>query len=327
MTHETVTDSGLVEDGELLCYCMRTGRGDFCSFVAARPEMSLEEACEATGVGMLCTSCLLNAEMAFTSAREAGETGTDTKPLARQPAVRSAFPRRGEIVDFIIRHSPRVPAPFVSRCPILTAPGVRTVLSVSNAVPATIGPRSARFRVHASVRRADGSEVHRFDASIDPGERCDFDLSEGLGESTSGDFAAGAAIVTLQAGNRGFKGTVRPHFRIVTSRASAAVHTSNAGARASTPHIYSRRRADERHYVHVQNAATRPSHIRLTLSPLGDAAPVTIERDLAPLGSALIALPALDAAFVEATVRADALQRAYFITADADLARVSVDHI
>ena len=46
MAHETMTDSAtpLADDGELLCYCMRIGRSDFCSFVAARPEMSLEEA-------------------------------------------------------------------------------------------------------------------------------------------------------------------------------------------------------------------------------------------------------------------------------------------
>lgn len=324
---DTDNDTTLVTDGELLCYCTQTGRGDFMAFAAAKPDMNFEGACEATGVGMLCTSCLLNAELAFTQARETGAAHVaDAKPGARSQR-KWGLPRRRDIVDLAIQHSPRVPAPFESRCPILSGPDVRTVLSVSNAVPAPIGPRSARFRVRASVRAANGEQVRMLEATIQPGERCDFDLSEALGAPPSNTLTAGSAIVSLLARDRGFKGTVRPHFRIVTPTASSAVHTSNAGARATTPHIYSQRKSGEHRYIYIQNAEKREAECIIALTPLAGGQAETFTRSLAPLGSALVELPPVGDGFIEAHARSATLQRSYFILADADLRRISVDHI
>ncbi|MGE0254645.1 MAG: hypothetical protein AB7N54_04160 [Alphaproteobacteria bacterium] len=323
---------GVPEAADLLCYCKGTTTGQFAALVAARPEASLAELCQDTGIGLVCTSCLLNAEMLFTRTRRDGARA-DGGAAAREPAAQARRSWRARLAALAER-LPRVPERRVSVCPVLAGHGVRTVLNVSNAIPRTIGPRSARFHVRAVVRDGDGTSRGAIARIVAPGERLEADLSALFGDADGDALRVGMARITLRPLDDRYNGMVRPHFQMRTEHACAAVHTANAASHFAAPHLYSARRAGERRFVHVHNAETRPARVRLHIAAVtgGDGAERTLEQTLSPLGSALIEMPDVAAGHAAGAIRSVAvestgIQRSYFVVADAGFRRLSVDHI
>src|SRR5690242_1942724 len=124
------TPAVAADDPELLCYCKSWTRSRFSDYARERPEASFDEVCLETGVGMVCTSCLLNAELVFTDARRAGPLHAG-KAATQGRRQRLRLPSKGQIIDWLVRQSPLVPGRFESVSPIIAAPGLTTLLHVS----------------------------------------------------------------------------------------------------------------------------------------------------------------------------------------------------
>lgn len=316
------------DDPELLCYCKTWTRTQFTDYARANSDASFDEVCLSSGVGMVCTSCLLNAELVFTEARRAGPSAQDGKTASHAQAAKMRLPTKGEIIDWLVRHSPLVPGRFESVSPIVAGPGLTTLLHVSNAVPAPIGPKSAKFRVEVECRDADGRVLAEFADEIASGQTMVRDLSTFLpGEG----LRCGGARVTLVACDRRYKGTVRPHFVLRARESLAGVHTANASRGVTTPHVFSRRRPDERHFMYVRNAEAFTIDARVETETLDGGATEHQSHRLSPFGSALIELAAPvgapgDVLYVT-RLTADGRQRSYFFCATHDLTQVSADHV
>jgi hypothetical protein len=317
--------SSAADDPELLCYCKTASRAQFAADVTNRPDASFAQVCEDTGVGMICTSCLLNAEVVFWDARRSGSPAATGWPSRSGESRGLHWPSRGEIAAWLVKHSPLVPGRFESVCPIIGADGLATELVVSNAIPTSIGPRSARFAIEVEVRNSDGRIAATLDGDIRPGEMWTRDLAALL--PASAGTRCGSARIALTARDRGFKGTVRPHFVMRGRSGIAAVHTANASRNHSTPHLFSRRRADERHFAHVRNCTDVEMTCVARISP--ESAGSAIERTctLPPFGSAMLDLDGPDRGIQSVEVECSGLQRTWFVTAAADFSKVSVDHV
>jgi hypothetical protein len=316
------------ENPELLCYCKTWTRAQFAEYSRANADASFDEVCLGSGVGMVCTSCLLNAELIFTEARRAGPAGGGGTGGAGAKRQKLRWPTKGEMVDWLVRHSPLVPGRFESVSPIIAGPGLTTVLHVSNAFPAPIGPKSAKFRVEVECRDADGHLVEEFAEEVSSGHTLSRDLSASLpGEA----LRCGGARVTLVAQDRRYKGTVRPHFVLWARQSVSAVHTANASRGQTTPHIFSRRCADERHFIYVRNAESVAIDAEIETEALDGSTTERQSRRLPPFGSALIELTAHSnapaGALYVTRLKAGGLQRSYFVCATRDLAQVSADHV
>lgn len=317
--------SDTTDDPELLCYCKTASRTQFADDVRKRPGASFAQVCEDTGVGMICTSCLLNAEVVFADARRSG--GIVATVQADTPGASRGFhlPSRGEIASWLVKRSPLVPGRFESVCPVIGADGLATQLVVSNAVPTPIGPRSARFAIEVEVRDAGGRVAATLDGEVRPGEVWESDLEALLpaGEGTR----CGSARIALTARDRGFKGTVRPHFVMRGRSGIAAVHTANASRNVSTPHLFSRRRDDERHFAHVRNCTDTEATCIARVSPESGGRAFDRSCTLPPFGSAMVDLDGPDRGLQSVVVESTGLQRTWFVTASPDFSKVSVDHV
>lgn len=323
MTAPRTAETG---DPELLCYCVGWSRARFAAHVQAAPEADFARACETSGVGMVCTSCLLNAEVAYTEAKRAapsGAAGSSAKTGARVWRL----PSRGEVADWLVAHSPLVPGKFESVCPAIAGKDFTTILTVSNAIAPPVGAKSARFGIEVELRDADGKIAAALSGEAAQGQTWHTDLGAALAPAPDGEIACGSARIVLGALDRGYKGMVRPHFSIRARRGSAAVHTANASRNASTPHVFSARRAGERHFVHVRNCEARALTCRVDLRAVDGGETVETRRVLSAWGSAMIELAPRGGGLHSAHVVCDGLQRTYFVSADADMARVSVDHV
>jgi hypothetical protein len=175
------------------------------------------------------------------------------------------------------------------------------------------------------VRDSDGRIAATLDGDIRPGEMWMRDLAALLpaGDGTR----CGSARIVLTARDRGFKGTVRPHFVMRGRSGIAAVHTANASRNHSTAHLFSRRRADERHFAHVRNCTDAEMACVARISPESGGAPIERTRTLPPFGSAMLDLDGPDRGIQSVTVECSGLQRTWFVTAAADFSKVSVDHV
>lgn len=315
------------DDPELLCYCVGWSRTQFAEHVRAAPAADFARACESSGVGMVCTSCLLNAEVVYTQAKRTAPSTAATGRTAGAEQRGWHWPSRGEIADWLVRHSPLVPGDFESVCPAIKADGLTTELVVSNGVAPPVGARSARFSVDVELRNADGVVAGKYAGTAAPGATWRVDLGAALQDAPAGGVACGSARIVLRALDRGYKGMVRPHFAIRARRGSGVVHTANASRNASTPHVFSARRTGERHFMHVRNCEARGLACRVDVVPLDGRKAVEIRRDLPAFGSALIELEPNGAGLHSAQVTCDGLQRTYFVAADRELERVSVDHV
>jgi len=315
------------DDPELLCYCKSWTRTRFSDYARERSELSFDEICLGTGVGMVCTSCLLNAELVFSDARRAGPLSAD-KIKVRTPRQRFRLPTKGQIIDWLVKHSPLVPGRFESVSPIIAAPGLATLLHVSNAVPAPIGPRSASFRVEVECRDAEGHLINEFAENVDCGQTLIRDLSADL---PGNGLRCGGAKVTLVARDRRYKGTVRPHFVLRGRQSLSGVHTANASRGETTPHVFSCRRSGERHFIYVRNAEPNAIDAHVETESLKTGAIERQTRRLPPFGSALVELTtstvASDDSLYVARLAAGGRQRSYFLCATGDLSQVSADHV
>jgi hypothetical protein len=198
---------------------------------------------------------------------------------------------------------------------------------VSNAVPAPIGPKSAKFRVEVVCRDGEGKVIGEFAEEIASGQT----LIRSLSDYLPGDgLRCGGARITLVARDRRYKGTVRPHFVLRARESLAGVHTANASRGTTTPHVFSRRGDGERHFVFVRSAEPVAIDARVDTEPLDGGATERQVRRLAPFGSALIELDAPGTArdkLYVTRLSAGGRQRSYFICATKDLAQVSADHV
>lgn len=318
--------SAVHDDPELLCYCKTASRAQFADDVRKRPDASFATVCEETGVGMICTSCLLNAEVVFADARRSRGPAMAALPGRTDRSRGFHIPSRGEIVSWLVKRSPLVPGRFESVCPVIGADGLATELVVSNAVPTSIGPRSARFAIDVEVRDAAGRIAATLDGDIRPGEMWMRDLAAYL-PSGDGGTRCGSARIALTARDRGFKGTVRPHFVMRGRSGIAAVHTANASRNHSTPHLFSRRLADERHFAHVRNCTDVEMTCAARVSPESGGSAIERSCTLPPFGSAMLDLDGPDRGIQSVEVVCSGLQRTWFVTAAADFSKVSVDHV
>lgn len=322
----------LDNDPELLCYCEQVSQVRFAHLAAERPDESFAELCERTGVGMACTSCLINAEVAFATARTTMRPHSDALTAPAESRQRMRLPDKAALVERLLALAPSVPAAQSSVCPIVVGNGLGTTLSVSNAYPAPIGPESAPYRLTIEVRDAAGALRNRSRHDIAPGERCDVRVSDWL-EAIPGTLVIGTARLILRALEKKYRGTVRPHFSITAAHSSAAVHTANAASHHTSLHLVSRC-GDDRNYVHVFNAENRPGFVRVRLGNLAGDTLETKECRLPAFGSAMLPLGNPAAAcntdelpVFTVQVEADTIQRSWFIVTDRDSSRVSVDHI
>lgn len=316
------------DDPELLCYCRSWTRARFAEFAVENAEATFDEVCLSSGVGMVCTSCLLNAEVVFTEARRDGARKGSNNNIAQEQVRKFRLPTKGEVIDWLIKHSPMVPGRFESVSPIVAGPGLTTLLHVSNAVPAPIGPKSAKFRVEVECRDSEGRLLKEFADEISSGQTLIRDLSQYLpGEG----LRCGGARITLVARDRRYKGTVRPHFVLRARGSVAGVHTANASRGTTTPHVFSRRCPDERHFMYVRNAEPSAIDVRVETESLKSGVTERLSRKLSPFGSALIELAppvrgGQDGLYV-ARLSAGGRQRSYFFCATRDLSQVSADHV
>lgn len=323
MTAPRITE---VDDPELLCYCVGWSRTRFAAHVQAAPEADFARACETSGVGMVCTSCLLNAEVAYADAKR---TTPAEAALSSAKAGASVWrvPMRARIADWLVKHSPLVPGRFESVCPAIASADLTTILTISNAIAPPIGAKSARFGIEVELRDSDGRIAAALSGEAAQGETWRADLGAALAPAPAGQIACGSARIVLRALDRGYKGMVRPHFSIRARRGSAAVHTANASRNASTPHVFSTRRPGERHFMHVRNCEARELTCRVDLRSVDAGDATETSRVLPAWGSAMIELAPSGGGLHSAHVVCDGLQRTYFVSADADLGRVSVDHV
>ncbi len=214
---------------EILCPCDNVSHETFRKAVLASPRASFEAVCEDSVVGQKCTSCLLDAESIFSEATSRQGDAVDDIRRARRRFTLS----KHDIYAAIDRLSPKTPFVRDSIMPIIAGRGVRTVVSISNAMIKAIGARSPDFRIQADMYDGTGTIYRSQEALVTVGNRVDLDTSAGLSEADGEHFVTGSCRVRLEACSPGYFGTIRPHFAVITPLAMTAVHGQGRGRTGS----------------------------------------------------------------------------------------------
>ena len=325
---------------ELLCYCdVGIDYATFENLTSNNPQMSFEEVCGSLGVGERCTACLLNAEAAFyrasankvtskvAEARRAKRTGNAGFALSDWQAwKRGAY----SLVDSAL---PWLTFPRVEVAPIVRAKGLSTKLVVSNAYPDALGCRSARQRVSFRCRDSAGNVFREETHDLEPGDRMEHDISDGLPCEDAQDLSAGSCWIYMDAVGSGYSGSTRPHFNLITSSSVTALHTQRANGPESF-FVTAYRRAGERQFLLHLNIKKRPLDVACTVSHTENPNVTrTFPRRIAPLGGDVFELPFAelseqwsDGYFLIHNKTSTTIRR-LLLVADHDLTGVSADHI
>jgi bacterioferritin-associated ferredoxin len=307
-----------------LCFCAHVSRAAFLEAVWRAPDASFDALCRQTGVGMVCTSCLLNAEDSYVHA------ATHRPAVAPKNQARSAGAGLGlkrRLYRALDALSPSVPIRLGGIAPLFAGEGVRTVVTVANSVPEAVGRRSSTFSVRMVCRDSAGRVVAKHRARLEPGVRLDIDASEGL--PLSGEaLVTGAAFLRILAEAPGYRGTIRPHFLIIGPRSLSAVHTQGNGKREGGFHSVIG--PGERQYLSLVNCAAR--EIGATVASGVPGQPTRTERvTIGAYGAALVrvgkGLAAREAAPLAVRFSADAPVRPHAIVAGGSPPRLSADHL
>jgi len=335
---------GSYRKDELLCYCdgmgvdgHGIGHEEFRIGVWSNPHLGFEEICTKLNIGQRCTACLLNIENAFYEAfrtRPEGYTGEAPALDRTRPARKRPFstPKQSlfGLIDKVMPERPRTRLHLV---PVVAAENMRTVLTLSNRYPHSIGAKSAPYRYRAEVHNESGAIVQVEELVLQAGERADVEVTTKI-EAQRGDaeITTGSCWVFQYALGKGTLGSTRPHFKLVGRNGVSAVHAQVTNTPSRTQ-VLSRANTDERHFIHVTNPYQQPLDAVVTVAPLSDPETTkTIDVPLTPTGSALVELPNLGSRDHPSTelylagLSSSRRRRGHIMIADHKMTMMSADH-
>lgn len=328
----------------LLCFCDEAGperRGishdEFRIAVWGHPALSYEELCEKFDVGIRCTACLLNVESAYYEAYRTRPANFVASPNTDISTRKSPDP--GEPLDFkralyrlVDGILPLRPMTRLQILPVIAADGLRTVLTLSNQFPRSIGATCAPFSYRVEIRDGQGQILRRESLVLAPGESRDIDISAPLSDIRgSKEIVTGGCWIYQTPTGLGFLGSTRPHFKLVGKNGVSAVHTQTTNPPVGT-HFLARANASERHFIHMTNPLKEIMASTTTVAPYSGPGEETIYTELPPLGSVSIEIPPLDssikggAPFYRITNKSAHRRRAHILIANSDLTTMSADH-
>jgi bacterioferritin-associated ferredoxin len=322
---------------DVLCYC-----GDgvmaaaFERAVRAAPESSFEDVCRALGVGQKCTACLLDAESVYYAASGGAARASAAKAVFSAQLAPTGFAGgfRARLLRALDRALPNLPKPRREIAPVLAGAGLTTLLAVSNQFPEKMGPRSAPIVVRLQTRDGRGAVVQRSRRVVRAGERLDLDLGEPLrGTAPTGGLAHGSCWIDIGTIGRGYVGSTRPHFILLTSRSACNLHTQAKNGKTQAL-IVMRDNSSERQFVSHVNLSGEPARVVCRLRPMeAPECELRLERAIAPRGADLLELPVCERAgrpvrgLYELLFESDRSVRRHWLAATADLGRISADHV
>jgi len=329
---------------DLLCYCdgmgvdgHGIGHDEFRIGVWSNPNLGFEEICVAMNIGQRCTACLLNIETAFYEAfrtRPEGYTGPAAHGQKTMSSRKQPFSTpKQSLFGLIDKVMPQRPRTRLHLVPVVAAENMRTVLTLSNRYPHSIGARSAPYRYRAEVHNESGAIVQVEELTLQAGERADVEVTTKIeAQRGSAEIATGSCWVFQYALAKGTLGSTRPHFKFVGRNGVSAVHAQVANTPSRTQ-VLSRTNTDERHFIHVTNPHQQPLDAVVTVAPLSDPETTkTIDVPLTPTGSALVELPNLGSrdhpstALYLAGLSSGRRRRGHIMIADQTMTMMSADH-
>lgn len=323
----TKADTAPLTDS-VLCFCDGITYESFRRAHTLGPDMSFDELCRQTGVGLKCTSCLLNAETEFvdTAATLGPADGTAAPRRKRQWRL-----SKQAIYGAIDRLSTKTPFVRQSIMPIIKGRGARTLVSMSNAVPADIGADAPAFRVSAQVRDCAGRLVFAEDETVPAGGRYELEADRHLPNVEDDAFVTGSCRLEFAACESGYFGAVRPHLAVTTPLSMAAVHGAGRGKTVAYHRTAWCNRA-ETQYVSVINCSSKSGRVSVSQTVGGAVLDETTET---MPGSGALLIPLRDVgsksgaghrlSSVRATSEVEA--RFNFVVSCGDPPRIALDHL
>ena len=314
-----------------LCFCNQISAGAFQNAAILNPDATFDELCAETGLGTMCTSCLLNAETEFSAARVRTNPARD----ARRRHRRVRFSRQ-DVYRVFDRLAPRIPIRLRGIIPVFGGVGVRTILSIANSLPPVVGARSPDFDVSVLCRDSGGYPCFRHEERVPVGGRLDLDISDGLASGNYGVHGAtridtGSCWLSYKACAEGYRGSIRPHFKVETAAAVGSVHSINRGHRSMAVTTIAEN-PDETQFISAVNCTTQEVTFDVDVeSHRFGARRETVE--IPPRGTVLHRLPLRQLSDevqrepLRVTARSSGDVRWHFVVAAGNPPRISMDHV
>jgi hypothetical protein len=323
--------SGAMKDSEVLCTCVSLSRGLAQQQIDMSPGQSFDKFLESTGAGRTCTACMLNLEYFFV------ET-----PRGRSASVESELPKSVERLSLkrqIYAVLDRIPwmLPFnrTNWMPVFYGAGFEQYLWVANhAMLFEDAEMVVEFRVNFVVRDESGNVVSKQKFALDVGEFQRINLSELM--PLSDELRVGSVAVDKFAEKPGLRGTTRPQTEIIGPGGASTLHLQAAGRKYGNEVMFCDEPDVQKVGFTAVNAGPEPVDMRLRYRELGnDAVLQDVRVTVAPWASKLLWVELSDVLprdqpgkrVMMAQYEGIGLSKMHLVIADANLSRLSLDHL
>jgi bacterioferritin-associated ferredoxin len=327
-------EAGMADKREALaCYCMNVSPGDLRQLVLKSSAKDFPSFCEDTGVGMRCTSCLLQVEPAFLEhLAERMKTNGTADAAGRHGKTAGNIPLKIRIAEFIGNLGPVIPSPRFTNVPILRRDGVSTILCMANGNIRASKARAAGYAGKVTVFRQDGTVVAVKSIKLESGGYFELDVSQFLPAPAGDGYVVGSARVDFRPTSNDPMGIIRPHFRLLTPKSANAVHCLPT-SRESAFHTFLPEPAGITTMFHLQNGqdVEDTATIKVVDDETGDEV-LAREQALPPRGSSLMIFTSnqvperMRGRLLRFECRVRGWVRGFIIVEDA-LGRLTADHI
>lgn len=337
-TTTDVLEPALAEgQDDVLCPCAEFRKSDLRKALTANPNLSFDDLLQQTRAGGTCTACLLDLEYYFTvlprDRTQASAESTDRQQLQEKISLKH------RLYGVIDRLSPPSPMPLTEYMPVLFGKGVEEWVCLANHSllyePGTCAPD---IELGLLLRNADGREVYRETCVIPANGVGRIPVSSKFADSASGELQVGSVRVSRRAKWPGVRGTTRPQVEIVSADGSCAVHTQAPGRLRNRWLTAYHRPADERLFVSVVNASSKPLTAEIAYPFAYDAnsgaEPTIHDLVVPPYGTMLheIRLPdsasrAIEGQLYGIRFNTGGLGKMHLFCATPTLDRFSIDHL
>lgn len=320
-----------LSDSDILCGCAALSRSQARHQLDKSPEQSFDEFLRATNSGSTCTACMLDLEYFFveTPRRERPTTFDDSR------SVEAKIPLKQLIYGMLDSFAWQLPYNRTNWMPVFYGAGFDQYLWMTNR-DVLFGETdlTVDFIVKFAIRDETGKVLRREKFSLKRGQSRRVNLSEGM---PSSDVLRIGSIALDRFGRRpGLRGTTRPQTEIVGPSGASSLHFQAAGRRYSADIALCVTPNSEKVGFSAVNAGPDTVTIRLRYFGAQDGIKLKEEQfALPPFACRLhwVDLPeigqsgATTSLVVLANYEGIGLSKMHLVIADADLGRLSLDHL
>jgi len=311
-------------EDKYLCFCSKVTHEKFENELISNLNTNLDSVCDKLDLAKQCAACLPNIEDAFFQIK-----GKRSK-IKEFNFIKNTYSLKDKVRNFIDSLSGNKLVSQQGHLPMLVSKNIKTWLIISNEKPSILNSTISSYRIKLVIFDSLGNNIKEVNQLINPYEKFQVCLSNYI-KKPKNSITTYYVNLKRSPTNKGFRGSIRPHFFYEAYNSMSAVHTQDGANKINFINVPVSKNKDK-NLLFIINPSNKQASIETKLQSFLKGV-LKKEKKEEPIiiptkGSRLIEI--INTTSYDKSLflcKSSVSVKCYFIIADKNFRNISVDHI